>query len=94
MRCGALVLAGRAEARIIGRDVAGSMDHILWIALVVTLVAVFCVLVTGVTIFVRGGETNRRYGNFMMNLRVGTQAVAVLILGAIFLLHWLRAPGN
>jgi hypothetical protein len=43
---------------------------------------------------VRGGETNRRYGNFMMNLRVGTQAVAVLILGAIFLLHWLRAPGN
>lgn len=66
------------------------MDHILWILLVITLVAVFCVLVTGVFIFARGGETNRRYGNFMMNLRVGTQAVAVLILGLMLLYHWLR----
>jgi len=70
------------------------MDRILWIMLVVTLVAVFCVLATGVIIFVRGGETNRRYGNFMMNLRVGTQGIAVLILGVIFLLHWLRTPGH
>lgn len=70
------------------------MDHVLWILLVVTLVAVFCVLVTGVFIFARGGETNRRYGNFMMNLRVGTQAVAVLILALIFLYRWLRPSGH
>ena len=71
-----------------------AMDRILWIMLVVTLVAVFCVLVAGVTIFARGGEFNRRYGNFMMNLRVGTQAVAVLILAAIFVLHWLKSSSQ
>jgi cytochrome b subunit of formate dehydrogenase len=70
------------------------MDRVLWILLVVALVAVFLVLVTGVTIFARGGEANRRYGNFMMNLRVGTQAVAVLILGAILLVHWLKSSSQ
>ena len=69
------------------------LDRILWIMLVVALGAVFCVLVAGVTIFARGGEFNRRYGNFMMNLRVGTQAVAVLILGVILLVHWLKSGG-
>jgi hypothetical protein len=66
------------------------MELVLWILLVIALVAVFGVLITGVIIFARGGETNRRYGNFMMNLRVGTQAVAVLLLGLLLLLHWLK----
>ena len=69
-----------------------ALDHILWILLVITLVAVLGVLITGVTIFARGGETNRRYGNFMLNLRVAVQGVAVLILGLILLLHWLNSP--
>ena len=69
-----------------------AMDHLLWILLVVALGCVFAVLVTGVSVFVRGGETNRRYGNLLMNLRVATQGVAVLILGALLLLHWLRPP--
>jgi hypothetical protein len=67
------------------------MEHVLWILLMVALVAVFCVLVTGVTIFARGGEFNQRYGNFMLNLRVGTQAVAVVLLGLLLLVHWLHS---
>ena len=70
------------------------MDRVLWILLVIVLIAVFAVLVTGVTVFARGGELNRRYGNLLMNIRVGTQAVAVLLLGVILLLHWLRPSGH
>ena len=89
------LLAVRTPTGIIaGGGTARSMDHILWILLVVALVAVLGVLITGVTIFARGGETNRRWGHFMLNLRVATQAVAVLILGAILLLHWLNAPSH
>jgi hypothetical protein len=65
------------------------MDHILWIMLVIALVAVLGVLITGVTMFARGGEANRRHGHLMLNLRVAVQGVAVLILGAILLLHWI-----
>ncbi len=67
------------------------MEHVLWILLLITLVAVLGVLITGVTIFARGGEMNRRYANFMLNLRVGTQAVAVLLLGLLLLVHWLHS---
>ena len=55
--------------------------------LVAALVAVFAVLLTGVIIFARGGETNRRWSLRLMNLRVGTQAVAVALLGLILLLR-------
>lgn len=68
-----------------------AMEHVVWILLVVTLAAVFGVLVIGVMIFARGGETNRRYMGFMLNLRVGVQAVAVLLLAVLFLLHWLKS---
>lgn len=70
------------------------MINIVWILLVVALLAVVAVLVTGVTVFIRGGETNRRYGNLLMNLRVGTQGVAVLLLGLLILLHWLGPAGK
>ena len=75
-------------------ETAGTMEHILWILLMVDLVVVLGVLLTGVTIFARGGEMNRRYGHFMLNLRVGTQAVGVALLGLILLLHWMKSPGQ
>ena len=65
----------------------GRMVTILSVLLGIVLLGVLGVLLTGVVVFVRGGETNRRWGNRLMNLRVATQAVAVLILGAIALLH-------
>ena len=67
------------------------MEQVLWILLLIALVAVLGVLITGVTIFARGGETNRRYGHFMLNLRVGTQAVAIVLLGLLLLVHWLHS---
>ncbi len=56
------------------------MVAFLSVLLVVVLFAVLGVLLSGVIIFARGGETNRRWSNRLMNLRVATQAVAVLIL--------------
>lgn len=63
------------------------MAHILSIVLMVVLAAILLVLVTGVAVFVKGGELNRRYGNKLMNLRTGTQGLAILILGILLLLH-------
>ena len=65
----------------------GEMVTFLSVLLGIALFGVLGVLLTGVVVFVRGGETNRRWGNRLMNLRVATQAVAVLLLGAIALLH-------
>jgi hypothetical protein len=62
------------------------MTHFLTILLGCVLVAVLAVLITGVSVFVKGGETNKKWGNRLMNLRVATQAVAVLILGLILYL--------
>ena len=70
------------------------MEHVLWILLVIVLVAVVLVLAAGVFIFARGGERNSKWMGFMLNLRVGVQAVAVLLLGLILLLHWLHSPSH
>lgn len=66
------------------------MVDLLSLVLVAVLVAVLAVLATGVVVFARGGEFNRRHGNRLMNLRVGVQFLAVLVLGLIVLL---RAAG-
>jgi hypothetical protein len=53
----------------------------------IALAAVLAVLFSGIFIFVRGGEVNRRWSLRLMNLRVATQAVAALLLGLLLLLH-------
>jgi cytochrome b subunit of formate dehydrogenase len=63
------------------------MISALSIFLVVVLVAIVCVLVSGIVVFARGGQANRKWSNRLMNMRVATQALAVLILGLIILLH-------
>jgi hypothetical protein len=62
------------------------MESILSILLLIALGAVLVVLAFGIGVFVRGGEFNRRHANRLMNLRVATQAVVVVILGLILLL--------
>ena len=52
----------------------------------VALAATLAVLVFGVVVMLRGGEFNARYGNKLMRARVTLQAVAVLLLFALFLL--------
>lgn len=59
----------------------------LSVLLGIALLAVVGVLMTGVVVFAKGGDTNRRWGNRLMNLRVVTQAVVVLLLGALMLAH-------
>jgi hypothetical protein len=69
------------------RDHIKDMIALLSVLLGIGLLAVVCVLVTGVVVFARGGEANRRWANRLMNLRVATQAVVVLLLAALMLAH-------
>lgn len=76
-----------------GLSIPKTDDHIyfmvtfLSILLGLALLVVVSVLLTGVIVFARGGETNRRWANRLMNMRVAAQAVAALILGLIIFLN-------
>lgn len=59
--------------------------NVLSVLLAIALAAVLGTLLTGVVVFSRGGEFNRRHGHRLMNLRVATQAVAVVLLGLLVL---------
>ncbi len=50
------------------------------------LIFVAGTLFVGLFSMARGGEFNRRWGNILMRLRVGSQAVAIALLVAYFLL--------
>lgn len=64
-------------------------DPIFILAAALCLV-VLIVLMTGIGVFTKGGETNRKWGNRLMRYRIIAQAAAVLIiLGAV----WLRSRG-
>lgn len=55
--------------------------------LVVAMAATLAVLFTGIIGFLRGGEFNRKYGNKLMQARVGLQFAALAILGIMFILQ-------
>jgi len=63
------------------------MVAILTILLGIALFAVVSVLMAGVVVFARGGGLNRRWAGRLMNLRVASQAMVVLLLGALMLAH-------
>ncbi|MYE01058.1 MAG: twin transmembrane helix small protein [Alphaproteobacteria bacterium] len=52
----------------------------------ILLVAVALVLFTGIFGMMRGGEFNRKYGNKLMQLRVGLQFLAIILIAAVALL--------
>ena len=56
-----------------------------WI-LIGMMIAVLVVLVAGILLMARGGAANQKYGNKLMTIRVSLQALALLVLGALFLL--------
>ncbi len=58
---------------------------VLSVLLGIAVTAVLGVLMTGVVIFARGGEINRRLGHRLMALRVAAQGAAVGILGLMVL---------
>lgn len=64
-------------------------DPVFLLAAALCLV-VLIILMTGIGVFTKGGETNRKWGNRLMRYRIIAQAVAVLgILGFV----WLRSRG-
>ena len=66
------------------------MITILNVLVGVALFSVFAVLMTGVVGLAIGGEFNRTYANTLMQLRVATQATAVLLLALrAFAPNWL-----
>ena len=61
-------------------------DPLFILATVVCLI-VLVILMIGIGVFTKGGETNRKYGNKLMRYRIIAQALAVL---AIVLFAWAR----
>lgn len=45
------------------------------------------VLITGLIVMIKGGKLNQKWGNRLMTLRVTAQAIAIALLGLIFLIH-------
>jgi hypothetical protein len=57
----------------------------LAIALMLAMLATAGVLAVGLVGFFLGGAFNERYGNRLMQARVGLQLLAVTLLGLLFL---------
>ncbi len=72
-----LALAGGARSRYMA-----SMNTLL-VLLFVFMGATATVLLVGVTGFALGGRFNERWGNKLMQARVGLQLVAVVLLGVL-----------
>ncbi|HMA51880.1 MAG TPA: HIG1 domain-containing protein [Magnetospirillaceae bacterium] len=62
------------------------MQYSLNLLLGLSLAAVLIVLLTGVAVFVRGGETNKKWSTKLMSLRVATQAVALVTVALLLFL--------
>jgi hypothetical protein len=60
------------------------MRLILLVLLGLSLLGVVAVLLIGVVAMGRGGDFNRKYGNRLMRARVGLQALALILLAALF----------
>ncbi len=56
-----------------------------FVLLLVLMVAVLVVLFVGLGLMLKGGKMNEKYGNKLMVWRVGLQAAALLVLGALVL---------
>ncbi len=58
----------------------------MFVLLMVALLAVVVVMVMGIFLMMRGGEANKKYSQKLMVLRVSLQAVALVVLGVLFLM--------
>lgn len=50
------------------------------------MLATLGVLIAGIVVMARGGETNQKYGNKMMVLRVALQAMAIALVAVLMML--------
>lgn len=63
------------------------MNNLLLVLLLGFMLATALVLLVGVGGFALGGRFNERWGNKLMQARVGLQLVAVVILGLLLAAH-------
>lgn len=59
----------------------------LFILVAIAVLVVAAILLTGIGVFGRGGEVNRKYANKIMRARIIAQAVAIAL---ILVFVWLR----
>ena len=64
-------------------------DPLFLLATIVCLI-VLIILMIGIGVFTKGGETSRKYSNKLMRYRIIAQALAVV---AIVLFAWARSRG-
>jgi hypothetical protein len=57
------------------------------ILILIALLAVVIILGLGFYSLHRGGEFSRKYSNLLMRLRIGSQAVAVVLILLAFYVH-------
>lgn len=59
------------------------MNQILVIFLFISMFATFAVMATGIALMAIGGESNKKHGNRLMQLRVIFQGVALACLAIL-----------
>ena len=62
-------------------------DDPLFYVVMISVVAVACIMLFGVGTFGKGGEFNRKHANKIMRWRIGAQAVAVVLIVIFFYLR-------
>ncbi len=67
------------------------MNDPLFILATIVCLIVLIILMIGIGVFTKGGETSRKYSNKMMRYRIIAQALAVV---AIVLFAWARSRGT
>ncbi len=64
----------------------GRMDSVFSVLIPIALVATLAILIVGVVAMLRGGAFNAKYSNKLMRMRVVAQLIAILLIGAFFVL--------
>ena len=67
------------------------MNDPLFILATVVCLIVLIILMIGIGVFTKGGETSRKYSNKLMRYRIIAQALAVV---AIVLFAWAKSRGT
>ncbi len=63
------------------------MGSVLSTLVAIALAATLAVLLAGVVVMTRGGAVNRRWGNRLMRARLAMQALAIVLLFALFMIN-------
>ena len=60
------------------------MDTFFTVSIIILVLAVLGVLVIGIVSMLKGGEFNEKYGNKLMQARVGLQGLALLMMALAY----------